>query len=143
MLSTPHLLVGATLGSISPNPIVALLFGFLSHFLMDRVPHWDWRPINFKLWLYAFLEFLFGAGLLFYLTKNSTDPFLIWAGAIGGVLPDVLSVPYNLLNLKVRVLEPLDRFHNLVQRGNQQYPMFARISLQIVTVILTSYFLLR
>ena len=143
MLSTPHLLVGATVGSFTRNPLAAFAAGFVSHFIMDRVPHWDWKPTGWKMIALTFAEFFFGAGLLFFLTKNSSNPFLIWAGAVGGVCPDALAAPYYLLHQEIKVLEPLRRFHNLTQTGNNKFPKIAGILTQILVLIITTLFLSR
>lgn len=37
----PHVVVGAVVGSVSPNLGVALAGGLLSHFILDYIPHWD------------------------------------------------------------------------------------------------------
>ncbi|OGY27522.1 MAG: hypothetical protein A3F33_00990 [Candidatus Woykebacteria bacterium RIFCSPHIGHO2_12_FULL_43_10] len=141
MLSTPHLLVGATVGSLSANPLLAFLAGIASHFIMDLIPHWEWKPSNPMYVFLAFFDFFFGAALLFVLTINSSDPFLVWAGAMGGVFPDILQAPYYLLHRKVKVLEPLRSFHGSIQR--YKVPIYAGVLTQIVTLIITSWFLTR
>lgn len=143
MLSTPHLLVGAAVGSVSPHPLIAFGAGFLSHFIMDKVPHWDWLPNTRKLLILAIGEFLVGAGLLFILTKNSQDPYLLWAGALGGVMPDVLVAPNYLLGRTIKFLEPLRSFHHQFQNGNDKFSISTRVFLQLLTIILTSWLLLR
>lgn len=142
MLSTPHLLVGAAVGSVSPHPIIAFGVGFLSHFIMDKVPHWDWLPNTRWLLILAILEFFAGAGLLFYLTKNSQDPYLLWAGALGGVMPDMLVAPNYLLGRTIKFLEPLRVLHHQFQKGNDRFPVSTRVFLQLLTIILTSWLLL-
>lgn len=141
MLSTPHLLVGATVGSLTPNPFAAFIAGFLSHFIMDMIPHYDWKPIGWKLKMLTFIDFFFGAALLFYLTKNSVHPFVIWAGAMGGVFPDILAAPYYLLNMRVNFLEPLRRIHGKAQKI--KVSTFAGVLTQVITLIITTWFLSR
>lgn len=41
MLELPHTVVGATIASKIPNPIIAIPAAFLSHFLLDIIPHWN------------------------------------------------------------------------------------------------------
>ena len=48
MLFTSHLLAGAAIGGVLPNPVAAGVVGFGSHVAMDVVPHWgDRRPERF------------------------------------------------------------------------------------------------
>jgi hypothetical protein len=44
MVLTPHAVVGAAIASaFGLSPGASLLTGFLSHFLLDRFPHWDYE----------------------------------------------------------------------------------------------------
>jgi hypothetical protein len=105
MIGTGHLLVGGAIGAalsleLAP-PLavpVALACGIVSHHLLDLIPHTDaatfWpAPQNGLPWtvsLLVALEILIGLGLVgfFYLSHHTTVVFL--AGAVGGMLPDLL-----------------------------------------------------
>ena len=67
MIITPHMLVGAAIGSQSPNLWIAFCLGVVSHFLIDILPHWDYLDdINFEgssLKKIA-LDFILGSGLI-------------------------------------------------------------------------------
>ncbi len=41
MLETPHVAVGAAIAVKVGNPYLALPLALLSHFILDRVPHWN------------------------------------------------------------------------------------------------------
>jgi len=41
MLETSHVVVGMAIGKYVPNPLLAFVFSFLSHFILDFIPHWD------------------------------------------------------------------------------------------------------
>ncbi len=41
MLETSHVVVGMTIGKYVSNPFLAFIFSFLSHFVLDFIPHWD------------------------------------------------------------------------------------------------------
>lgn len=41
MLETPHVAIGAAIATKIPNPIIAIPLAFLSHFVLDKVPHWN------------------------------------------------------------------------------------------------------
>lgn len=40
MFVTSHLLTGAAIGSVVPNPLLTIPLAFVSHFAMDALPHW-------------------------------------------------------------------------------------------------------
>jgi hypothetical protein len=41
MTLTTHATLGAVIGRATGNPVLAFIFGFISHFLIDMVPHGD------------------------------------------------------------------------------------------------------
>jgi len=41
MLETSHVVAGMTIGKYVSNPFLAFIFSFLSHFILDFIPHWD------------------------------------------------------------------------------------------------------
>jgi len=44
MVLSTHAVVGGALGRLLPGgPVVALLAGFVSHVLLDLIPHWDYQ----------------------------------------------------------------------------------------------------
>lgn len=107
MLSTPHFLVGAAIGSVVPNPVAAFALGFVSHFVLDQIPHWDpgtkLAPHNQKEfkqrepstadWVFGAVEFALGALLVAYVLKVNGQLSLSspWAwGALGAVTPDII-----------------------------------------------------
>ena len=100
MLLSVHATVGAVIGEQVNTPLLAFLLGFISHFILDIIPHGDEALIkayrnNFKnrgmLYLIIFditstVLLLF---LLFYSAKINFNNVVIW-GIIGGILPDIL-----------------------------------------------------
>lgn len=41
MLETPHVAVGAAIALKIPNPFISIPLAFASHFVLDRIPHWN------------------------------------------------------------------------------------------------------
>ena len=41
MFLTPHVAVAVAIAAVLPNPILAIPLAFLSHFVLDMLPHWD------------------------------------------------------------------------------------------------------
>lgn len=46
MVLTPHILTGALIGIKLKNPILGSAFAFLSHYLLDTIPHWEYNFIK-------------------------------------------------------------------------------------------------
>jgi len=118
MLFTTHTITGAAIGVAAGNPFWGFTFGFLSHFVLDAIPHFDQgsfyleRKINGPAWLGAELNekskkfkvkrdwamlfidmaiaVIISAGMVAY------QPLYIWLiygiGATGGLLPDIFDV---------------------------------------------------
>ena len=121
MVLATHLVTGGALGQVISNPVLAFLSGFLSHFLLDAIPHWDYHlaslqknpsdkldtnmVINHDFVLdlaKIFLDILIGVVLVLVFQLS------LWA-AIGAVLPDFLQFAY--FKLKWPVLRWLQAFH--------------------------------
>ncbi len=41
MIMTPHIAVGAAIGAMIANPVVAIPAALLSHYVLDSIPHWQ------------------------------------------------------------------------------------------------------
>jgi hypothetical protein len=105
MLSTPHLLTGAAIVLTVPQPELSLPLAFLSHFVLDAIPHTE--PGTFlsqtrteptvpsKIEMkWAALDFFVGFLILGFLFLRSKNPFLLYGGFLA-VLPDFIdNVPY-------------------------------------------------
>ena len=49
MILTTHAITGAAVASIIPShPVLGFTAGFVSHFLLDAIPHWDYDLISRK-----------------------------------------------------------------------------------------------
>ena len=87
---TPHLVVGAAIGARVRRPGVALPAAFVSHFVLDTVPHFDIGWINGPN-LSAAIDAAFGAVLCGVLVWSAGT----WApltAALAAVLPDAPGV---------------------------------------------------
>jgi membrane-bound metal-dependent hydrolase YbcI (DUF457 family) len=104
MITTGHLFVGGAIGlaattlSSSPWAVpVALLAGVASHHLLDLLPHTDaatfWpdeRKVPLAAVALVVLESMFGVGVTGTLLAAQHTTWAFGAGALGGVLPDLL-----------------------------------------------------
>lgn len=141
MVLTPHAIVGATITSFFKlNPFTAFVAGFLSHFFIDLIPHWDYRlksarldeacPIN--------NDVVIGSDFYIDLVKTGFDASLglalslvlftvgggisLWPivfGAIGGIAPDALQFAY--MKYRREPLLSLQRTHILFHSSHKIY----------------------
>jgi len=117
MIITPHMLVGAAIGAQTSNIWAAFSFGFLSHFLLDALPHWDYlrkidisksshrRKMGFDLILGTVSVLIF----VWFYPENFL--FLI-VGALAALIPDCIQYLYYTFNISW--LERISWFHEKV-----------------------------
>ena len=143
MTLTTHALVGAAAASLFPeNPALAFSAGFVSHFAIDALPHWDYahyakswvqdreNPINARfvasgwpfyrdvaLFCTDALVGLIASVFIFCIWYFQASPFIISIGACAGLLPDALSSVY--LTTHWPLLRPLQVFHIWIQKGRE------------------------
>lgn len=101
MTASGHAVVGAAIATLIPNPVVSLPVALVSHFVCDKVPHWDVMTDKNKtktqILVQSTLDVLLGFALvwaifIFYL--QSSNPLIIFLGAFTAQLPDWLELPY-------------------------------------------------
>jgi hypothetical protein len=111
-----HAVVGSLVGAVAAhNPVFAGVMGFMSHFLLDAIPHWDYKlqsasqdkenPLNStvhvnKAFLFDLIKIGFdvvvGALIVFALFYQAPTYIIIGAsiGAAAGMAPDFLQFVY-------------------------------------------------
>lgn len=134
MILTNHAITGAALASLTPNqPLVGFTVGFLSHFVLDAVPHWDYylasfkedgdNPLNDDVILNGdFLKDILKIGLdgiiglslsyLVFVLYFKISIVAVLCGAIGAMMPDALQFVY--MKWRHEPLKSLQRLHRLV-----------------------------
>lgn len=102
MIITPHLLAGAAIATATTTSYpLAFLIGFLSHFVLDAIPHVDpgtfFNPQknenqSWPLWIYIYAasEFVIIWAIVIFLFQNRPDFDIIITGGIGGITVDIL-----------------------------------------------------
>jgi hypothetical protein len=131
MTLTSHAVAGAATASFFPkNPVPAFVFGFLSHFILDAIPHGHYpvrshtrhpenrlsedmpwgRQFFFDI-LKISADFLIGVGLVFLLFEPFGHPinWVILLGAAAGTAPDALQFVY--WKIRREPLTSLQKFH--------------------------------
>jgi len=107
MIFSPHIIIGAAIGAKTQNLGLIIILGLLSHFIMDKLPHWDYSVIpdikNFRqtksikllipLILKSTIDVIFGLLIVLLLVwqKDIFDYlFFIIAGIFFSLLPDAV-----------------------------------------------------
>lgn len=126
MLSIAHGPTGAYIASKIPNPFISIPLVLASHYLEDRVPHWDvgqGLSKSKKSKKRAFLEELFFdfplSFLFVYVFFQYGRPFnyQAWMGWFFGLLPDFLEFPYLFLGARFFPFKQLAAFHTWCHRS--------------------------
>jgi len=132
MILAKHAVAGAALASLTPdNPAIGFITGFLSHFVLDAIPHWDYDlesetedkndEMNNEILINKkFLKDIFkkigpdiAAGCLIsyliFCLYFKISIIAVLCGAAGGIVPDALQLVY--MKWKHEPLKSLRRFH--------------------------------
>jgi hypothetical protein len=153
MTLTAHAIVGAGIMAAMPaHPVLGGCAAFASHFLLDAIPHYDYRirsasinpkigaPMRFnRALLLDFFsiggDFTLGIilGILFFATPATW--WLIAAGAFAGTLPDALQFVYMRIHHEPFV--SLQRFHKWIHTRIKlrEHPLFGIASQVLFLVV--------
>ncbi len=120
MLSIPHTLTGAFIASRLPHPALYIPLTLGMHYLQDWIPHWDvgtglssGKRKRSTAIILELVELGVSAYLvhLFFVSSNPDLSLHIWAGALTGIVPDLLESPRNFLKWEPFFLKPINSFH--------------------------------
>jgi hypothetical protein len=146
MILLVHLLLGALIGQKISNPFLAVVLAFLSHYLLDLIPHTEYGVENIvaKQWkkmlpeiIKVFLDFCLGIMLIILFSNPSAGSGrpIIYACAFFAILPDGISV-INII-FKNKFLESYNYFHHdIIHRLKyKKISKFWRIFSQVAVVV--------
>lgn len=143
MILIVHLLFGAAIGSIVRNIPLAILLAFLSHYLLDLIPHTEYSIENIekKQWRRTRLQISrvlldFCSGLVLILILSNNQP-IIYICAFFAILPDGLSISNSMI--KSKFLQNHSDFHRkkIHFLKYKKIPAFWRILSQVITIIVS------
>jgi hypothetical protein len=146
MIATCHILMGAAIAEKTHNPFLGLFFAFLSHFILDVIPHAEYLTSSEKSqnkssgkFLKIFFDGFFALIIILFFSQNK---ILALAGGFFGGLPDALSFltsfyPKNIISKKYNTFH-IKKLHFL---ANKKIPLFWRIFSQIFIFFISLYFL--
>lgn len=117
MIISSHVGAGAFMGMAVTHPVSALAAGFLSHLVMDALPHWGTGPNTEPEWLpVARRDGVAGLAAMALLTASAPAGrrAAVLAGMVGACLPDMDKVGRYFIGVSPWPTR-FDRFHEAIQ----------------------------
>lgn len=105
MLAVTHAITGAAIAKIFPNPAIGYFFAFLSHPVLDYIPHWDLKTRQSrhslpKIIIYSLLDAFLGFFIGYLLFKPYLPALTIFISIFLAQLLDWLEAPYTVFKWK-------------------------------------------
>lgn len=142
MLIAAHSTTGAVVGEVLANPILAIIFGIVSHYILDFIPHFDTTDEGVytkrQVLLISF-DALFGAIVLAIMFLSSTQQLSFAFGVFGSLLPDILdNSPFWSKKLHdIKFFKKIYDFHASLQR--KEVSASTGIGVQVAIVFLNIF----
>lgn len=151
VLETPHVVVGAVIATKVVNPALALPLAFVSHFILEKVPHWN-PHLNTETEKYGkptsqstkiviadvALSLVLGSFIASRALPNTGHAVTILASCLMSVLPDLLEGPYFFLNVRGEIIKKWIKFQKSLQSDADILPGLAT---QVVTIVVAFFWL--
>ncbi len=131
MILSVHAIFGAAVASLVPShPVLGFGLGFVSHLALDAIPHQDYKLLSFEInpnnklkpidlirqkftlirdLIVLSFDAIIGFCLAFLFFFNPVYPYVFFIGALGALLPDILTFIYLLF--KHKALSDFFKFH--------------------------------
>jgi hypothetical protein len=118
VLVTTHVLSGAVIGALAPDVETALVRGFVSHFVLDAIPHWGTAPEDML--RVAVPDGLVGLVAIAAVGRAASPArrVAVLAGVFGACLPDV-DKPAELFFGRSPFPRWFDWFHAVIQHERE------------------------
>ena len=101
MFASVHVVTGAAVASVVPNPLISVPLAFGSHFVLDSIPHWHdvgkgepWTRTTIKV---GISDLIASFVLAFYLVFSTGSETLVY-GMVAGSIVDTDVVLYPFLD---------------------------------------------
>ncbi len=142
MMLLSHVLAGAVIGVKVESPIAIALTGFLSHFILDFIPHWNFarpRKIHFNEFFRIWPD-LIASTLIYavFLLVFANQWKLITLGVFSAILPDLLSLLDNTKLAKTT----FKWFYNLHERVQHEIHIVPGIAVQVFFILIILWWLI-
>ena len=151
MLETPHVLVGAAIASKITNPLLSIPISFFSHFMLDKVPHWNphlnsetekyGKPTK-KSTIIAVLDvtmsLIAGSFIAYRAYPNVSQTINILVCCFMASLPDIVEGPYFFLEFRGKLIKKWIEWHKSIQVDTKFIP---GVLTQLTTILASLYWI--
>ncbi len=136
MTATNHALTGAVIAIATKRPELAIPTAFLSHFLVDMIPHFKLngsvteRHQKKIFWVTQLSDLVLAAVLLVFVPlalKSSVSQWLVFWSMLAAILPDFMWVYRLIGEVRTKIYKPGGRFvkfHIKIQWSETQGGIF-------------------
>lgn len=128
MLETPHVVVGAAIATKVVNPALAIPLAFGSHFLVEKIPHWN-PHLNTEKRKYGkitkkttkiviidvILSLALGGFIAYQALPDMGHAVTILAASFFAALPDIIEGPYFFFDVKSEFIKKWIVFQKSIQ----------------------------
>jgi hypothetical protein len=128
MLETPHVIVGAAIATKLGNPLLAFPLAFMSHFVLEKVPHWNphlntetkkyghpTKQTTIIVTIDAVLALATGTYLASRALPDVGFALTILFSCLFSILPDLIEAPYFFLNMRSKAIKNWIKFQKSLQ----------------------------
>jgi uncharacterized membrane protein YeaQ/YmgE (transglycosylase-associated protein family) len=134
MTASNHVVTGALVVSVVPNPIIGIIAAFFMHFVLDSLPHYGGAhhvSRRFKTILF-FDAFVAACVLLAIVLAQPPDWILLAIGGIACASPDLMWLPYWIRELRGQPMQwdkmpSYAKFHSKIQWGERSWGMWIEL----------------
>ena len=143
MLTTPHAAAGITLGVLIGNPVLVVPVAIASHFLLDRVPHWQetlapYKP-TWKTYIRVPMDITLAVIVTVWATHVAPEHAVaIWSGSIAATVPDLDTLVVLVPSIKRGLVQKYWDWHCRIQRETGSLwgviPQLAVMAVAVVSV---------
>jgi hypothetical protein len=135
MILLVHLLFGALIGQKIANPFLAVILAFLSHYLLDSIPHIEYAKIDSKIRrrdiILVATDLLTGILLIIIFAKHQP---VIYICAFFAILPDLIyASSFFRINKFIKTHEKIHNGVHFLEK--KKISVLWRIASQVVIVI--------
>lgn len=151
MLETPHVVIGAVIASKIPNPLISIPLAFASHFVLDKVPHWNphlntelkkFGRVTSESTLFVVFDVALSLVLGFFIASralpNYDQALTVLVASFAAILPDIVEAPHFFLNFKNEFIKKWITFQKSFQNDTTPIPGLAT---QLITILAAFWWL--
>jgi hypothetical protein len=138
VLETPHVILGAAIATKVVNPAVAIPLAVASHFILDKVPHWN-PHIDVELKNHGIIKskslkiiivdssiaLISGVAIASRVLPNHTHAATIIAACFFASLPDIIQAPYYFMQSKNILIKRWTKIQKRLQKDVSVIPGLA------------------